>query len=88
MPPRKKMVTRKLIGVGENHLSKPSADHISMHSEGAESFGETGCRETRGIIAAIEDLQRSQVAIWTKCSPYVKRQLYLRVLKVLRSFFI
>ena len=58
------MVTGTLIGVVENHRSEPSADHISMHSEGAESSEETGRHETRGIMAAIEDLQRSQAAIW------------------------
>ena len=49
------MVTGALIGVGENHQSEPSANHISMHSEGAESSGETSHRETRGIMAAIKD---------------------------------
>nr|POE89674.1 hypothetical protein CFP56_38062 [Quercus suber] len=66
MPPRKKMVTRTLIGVVENHRSKPSADHISMHFEGPESSGETGRRETRGIMATIEDLQHFQAAIWAE----------------------
>ena len=50
MPPRKKMVTKTLTGVGENHRSKPTADHIFMHSEGVESFGETSRRETKGIM--------------------------------------
>ena len=44
------MVTGALIGVGENHQSEPSANHISMHSEGAESSGETSRRETKGIM--------------------------------------
>nr|POE59759.1 hypothetical protein CFP56_61796 [Quercus suber] len=66
MPLRKKMVIGTLIGVGENHWSEPSADHISMHSEGVESSGETGRRETRGIMAAIEDFQHSQAAMWVE----------------------
>nr|POF02698.1 hypothetical protein CFP56_04934 [Quercus suber] len=66
MPSRKKMATRTLIRMGENHQSEPSVDHISMHSEGAESSKETGHHETRGIIVAIEDLQRSQAAIWAE----------------------
>ena len=61
MPPRK--VTRIRIGVGENHRLEPSTDHISMHSEGTESSGEAGHHESRGIMVAIKDLQRSQVAI-------------------------
>ena len=60
------MVIRMLTGVGENHRSEPSVNHISMHFEGAEFFGETGCHETRGIMAAIEDLQCSQAAMWAK----------------------
>nr|POE89448.1 hypothetical protein CFP56_01804 [Quercus suber] len=73
MPPRKKMVTRTLIGMGENHRSEPSADHISMHSKGAKSSGEAGHRETRGIMAAIEDLQRSQAAIWAEFQSLPKK---------------
>ena len=63
MPPRKKMVTRIVIGVGGNHQSEPSTYHISMHSESTESSGEVGHCETRGIMVAIEDLQRSPVAM-------------------------
>ena len=63
MPSRKKIATGTLTGVGENHWSEPSADHISMHFEGAESSGEAGHHETKGIIAAIKDLQRFQAAI-------------------------
>ena len=48
---------------GENHRSKPTANHISMHSEGTKSLGEAGHHENRGIMAAIEDLQHSQAAI-------------------------
>ena len=59
MPLRKKMVTRMLTGVDENHRSEPSADHISMHFEDAKSSGEAGHHEFKGIIATIEDLQRS-----------------------------
>ena len=47
------MVTKTLIGVGENHRSKPTADHISMHFEGIESSGETSRYETKGIMVAI-----------------------------------
>ena len=65
MPPRKK-VTRVLTSVGENHGPEPSADHISMHYEGKESSGEAGHLENRNIMAAIEDLQHSQVAMWVE----------------------
>ena len=65
MPLRKK-ATGVLTGVNENHRPEPSVDHISMHSEGIESFGEAGYPENRNIMAAIEDLQRSQVAIWAE----------------------
>ena len=65
MPPRKK-VTRILTSVGENHRPEPSADHISKHSEGTESSGEAGHLENRNIMAAIEDLQCSQAAMWAK----------------------
>ena len=57
------MVTRMLTGVDENHWSEPSADHISMHFEDAKSSREAGHHEFKGIIATIEDLQRSQAAI-------------------------
>ena len=53
------MVTRMLTGVDENHRSEPSADHISMHFEDAKSSGEAGHHEFKGIIATIEDFQRS-----------------------------
>ena len=66
MPPRKKVVTRILIGVGENHQSKPSIDHISMHFKGIESSGEAGHHESREIMATIEDLQRFQSATWVE----------------------
>nr|POF27166.1 hypothetical protein CFP56_08537 [Quercus suber] len=66
MPPRKKMVTGTSTGVGENHRSKPSVDHISVHFEGAESSREASHRETKGIMAAIKDLQRSQAAMWAE----------------------
>ena len=59
MPLRKKVGTRVPTGVGENHRSEPSTDHVSMHSEGAESLRESGRCETMGIMATIEDLQRS-----------------------------
>ena len=55
MPPRKKF-TGILIGLGENQRSKPSANHISMHSEGTESSGEVGQPKNRNIMVAIEDL--------------------------------
>ena len=63
MPLRKKVVTRILLGVGENHWSKPSTDHISMHYEGVESLGGTAHHESKEIMAAIEDLQRSQATM-------------------------
>ena len=60
------VVTRILASVGENHRLKPSTNHVSMHSEGAEISGEPSHRETRGIMVAIKDLQRSQAAIWAE----------------------
>ena len=63
MPPRKKVVIGILTSVGENHWSEPSIDHVSMHSGGVESLGGITHRETKGIMAAIEDLQYSQAAI-------------------------
>ena len=60
------MVTGMLTGMDENHRSEPSANHISMHSKGVESFGKTSHYETRGIMAAIKDLQRSHVAMWVE----------------------
>ena len=66
MPPRKKVVTGILTSVGENHWSKPSTDHISMSSEGVESSSEVGHRESREIMAAIEDLQCSQSTTWAE----------------------
>ena len=56
MPPRKKMVTRILTSVGENHRLKPSIDHIFMHSKGTESSGGIAHRESREIMASIKDL--------------------------------
>ena len=64
MPPRKKVGTSVPTGVGENHRSEPSTDHISMHSEGTRSSGGTAHHESREMMAAIEDLQRSQVSMW------------------------
>ena len=58
MPP-KKNIMGILTGVGENYRSKPSTDHLSMHSEGIESSGEAGHHKSKNIMAAIEDLQRS-----------------------------
>ena len=37
-----------------------------MHSGGVESLGGTTHRETKGIMAAIEDLQYSQAAIYAE----------------------
>ena len=60
------MVTGILTGVGENHWLEPSTDHISMHSEGVGSSGETAHRESKVMMVAIEDLQHSQATIWAK----------------------
>ena len=65
MPSRKK-VTKILTGVGENHWSKPSKDHISMHSEGIGSSGGIVYRKSREMMVAIEDLQRSQATMWAE----------------------
>nr|POE91599.1 hypothetical protein CFP56_25642 [Quercus suber] len=65
MPPRKK-ATGTLTSVDENHLSKPSADRISMHSKGIESFGEASHPKNRNIMATIKDLQHSQAAMYRK----------------------
>ena len=65
MPPRKK-VTGVLTGVGENHRSEPSANHISMYFEGTKSSREASRPKDRNIIAAIEDLQRSQAVMWAE----------------------
>ena len=65
MPPREK-VTGILIGVGENHQLEPSTDRISMHFKGTESSGEAGHHESVSIMAAIEDVQSSQAAMWAK----------------------
>ena len=46
MPPRKK-VTGIQTGVGENHRLEPSADHISMHFEGTNSYGKDGYPENK-----------------------------------------
>ena len=43
-----------------------TTDHISMHSEGTKSSGKTSQPENRNIMAAIEDLQCSQAAMWAK----------------------
>ena len=66
MPLRKKVVTGILTSVGENHWSKPSTDHISMSSKGVESSSEAGHHESREIMAAIKDLQRSQSTTWAE----------------------
>ena len=66
MPPRKKVVVGTLASVDENHRLEPSTDHISMHSEGIGSLGETAHRESKVMMAAIEDLQHSQATIWAK----------------------
>ena len=66
MPLRKKVVTGTLAMVDENHQSEPSADHMSMHSEGVRSSGETAHRESRVMMIAIEDLQHAQAAIWAE----------------------
>ena len=59
MPLRKKVVIGILTGVDENHRSETSTDQTSMHSNGVESSGKTAYRESREMMAAIEDLQRS-----------------------------
>ena len=66
MPPRKKVVTGILTGVGENHQSIPSTDHISMHFKGAESLGGTTHCESKEMMATIKDLQRSLAAMWVE----------------------
>ena len=53
MPPNKK-VTGILIGLCENQQSEPSANHISMHSEGTKSFSVAGQPENRNIMAVIK----------------------------------
>ena len=60
------MVTGILTGVGENHWLEPSTDHISMHSEGVGSSSGTAYRESREMMAAIEDLQHSQATMWVE----------------------
>ena len=66
MPLRKKVVIEIMTSVGENHRSKSSTDHISMHSKGVEFLGEVGHRESREIMATIEDLQHSQATMWVE----------------------
>ena len=63
MPPRKMVVTGILTGVGKNHRLEPSIDHISMHFEGTKSSGGTAHHESKGIMTAIKELQRFQVAM-------------------------
>ena len=41
-------------------------DHVSMHTEGMESFDDAGQPNNRGIVVAIEDLQHSQVTKWAE----------------------
>ena len=65
MPPRKN-VTGVLTSMGENHWSKPNANHISMHSEGTQSSSEAGHLENRNVMAAIKDHQRFQAAMWVE----------------------
>ena len=60
------MVIGILIGVGANHQSEPSTNHMSMHFESAESSGGTAHRESREMMAAIKDLQRFQAAMWAE----------------------
>ena len=62
MPPRKK-ATGLLTSVNENHLPKPSAYHMSMHSKGIESSGDVGHSENKSIMDTIEGLQHSLAAI-------------------------
>ena len=49
-----KKVMGILIGLGENQQLEPSADHISMHSEGTKSFSVAGQPENRNIMAVIK----------------------------------
>nr|POF05814.1 hypothetical protein CFP56_47480 [Quercus suber] len=62
MLPRKK-ATGVLTSVNENHWPEPSADQMSMHSEGTESSGEAGHSKNGSFMAVIKDLQHSQVVI-------------------------
>ena len=55
MPPRKKG-TGAPVGSSEDQQVEPSADHISIHTEGTESSGEASQPENRNIMTAIEDL--------------------------------
>ena len=64
MPLRKKVGTEILTSVGENHRSEPSTNHISMHFEGIRYLGGTAHCESKEMMVAIEELQRSQAAMW------------------------
>ena len=37
-----------------------------MHYEGVESSSKVGHHETKGIMASIEDFQRSQATMWAE----------------------
>ena len=66
MPLRKKVGAGILTSVGENHRLEPSTNHISMHFEGIRYLGGTAHRESKEMMVAIEELQRSQAAMWAE----------------------
>ena len=63
MPPKQKN-TDAQAGLGENQQAEVSVDHVSMHTEGSESFEEVRQPDNKDIVVAIRNLQPSQVSIW------------------------
>jgi len=88
MPPRKKVVTGILTGVGENHWSEPSRDHMSMHSGGVEPSVELLIVRPGGLWLPLKTFNVLRLPYGQSFSPYIRRQLYLRFLKVFRGLLI
>jgi len=72
MPPRKKNAGAQ-AGSRENQQAKVSVDHVFMHIEGTKSSEEVRKLGNKDLMAAIENLQRSQAFMWEELQSLCQR---------------
>ena len=64
--PLKKKNTAAQVGSGEDQQVEVSVDHVSMHTEGIESYKDVKQPSNRDLMATIEDFQHSQATMWVE----------------------
>ena len=64
--PLKKKNTAAQVGSGEDQQVEVSVDHVSMQTEGIESYKGVKQPSNRDLMATIEDFQHSQATMWVE----------------------